>query len=382
MLTDLKVKNAKPGTHADGGGLYLVVKPTGSKSWVYRYQANGKRRLMGLGSVADVSLKQARTKAVAAKAQFQAGIDAIAARKAPVIADVTFKTLALDYIEDNKGAWKNAKHVQQWENTLATYAFPKIGKLAPADITVDHVLAILKPIWREKTETASRLRGRLEKILDAAKVKGLRAGENPAAWKGNLEHVLPHPDKIAPVTHHPALPYNQVAEFMERVTGCEGTGALCLEFTILAACRSGESRLATWNEFDFENLIWTIPAARMKMKREHRVPITKEMLDVLERAREVQTNEWVFPSVRRGVALSDMALTQIVRRLHPEVTVHGFRSTFRDWAAETTEYANEVLEMCLAHAVASSVEKAYRRGDLLERRREVMDAWAKYCFPT
>lgn len=382
MLTTIEIKNAKPGFHSDGNGLYLMVKPTGAKSWIYRFQLNGRRREMGLGSLVDVSAKDARQRATEARAMHLAGVDPISARvKAAPIVATTFEDFAVSYVEDNKGAWKNPKHIQQWSNTLRDYAFPKIGKLPPADITVDHVLAILRPIWKTKTETASRLRGRLEKILDSAKVRGLRAGENPAAWKGNLEHVLPHPDKIAPVTHHPALPYNQVAEFMERVTGCEGTGALCLEFTILAACRSGESRLATWDEFDFENLIWTIPAARMKMKREHRVPITKEMLDVLVRAREVQTNEWVFPSVRKGVALSDMALTQIVRRLHPEVTVHGFRSTFRDWAAETTEYANEVLEMCLAHAVASSVEKAYRRGDMLERRREVMSAWNKYCFP-
>jgi len=378
MLTDLKVKNAKPGTHADGGGLYLLVKPTGSKSWVFRYQANGKRRLMGLGSVVDVSLKQARTKAVAAKAQFQAGIDAIAARKAPVLADVTFKTLALDYVADNKDAWKNPKHIQQWENTLATYAFPKIGRLPPADITVDHVLSVLKPIWKEKTETASRLRGRVEKILDAAKVKGLRAGENPAAWKGNLEHVLPHPDKIAPVTHHPALPYAEIPEFMELLSGSEGTGTLCLIWAILAASRSGEARLAKWEEIQGD--VWVIPAERMKMKREHRVPITPTMREILTLAEDFKTNEWIFPSVRKGVALSDMALTSILRRLRPGITAHGFRSTFRDWAAETTEYANEVLEMCLAHAVASSVEKAYRRGDLLDRRREVMDAWGKYCF--
>lgn len=382
MLTTIEIKNAKPGFHSDGNGLYLMVKPTGAKSWIYRFQLNGRRREMGLGSLVDVSAKDARQRATEARAMHLAGVDPISARvKAAPIVATTFEDFAVSYVEDNRHGWKNAKHAQQWGNTLATYAFPKIGRLAPADITVDHVLAVLKPIWKEKTETASRLRGRLEKILDSAKVRGLRTGENPAAWKGNLEHVLANPDKLSPVKHHAALPYNQVAEFMERLTGCEGTGALCLEWVILTACRSGEARLATWAEIDFENLIWTVPAERMKSKREHRVPLTPEMLSVLERAREVQTNEWVFPSVRKGVALSDMALTSILRRLHPGITAHGFRSTFRDWCAEATEFANELAEMALAHSIASSTERAYRRGDMLERRREVMSAWNKYCFP-
>lgn len=382
MLTILEIKNAKPGKHADGNGLYLQVSPTGAKSWFYLYQLNGRRREMGLGSLTDVSAKDARAKATEARALHLAGIDPISARsKASPTQAITFKTLAEEYIEDNKAAWKNPKHVQQWSNTLRDYAYPAIGNLVPSDISVDHILAVLKPIWKSKTETASRLRGRLEKILGAAKVKGLRQGENPAAWKDNLEHLLPHPDKIAPVTHHPALPYKDIADFMEILTGSEGTGALCLEWAILSACRSGEARLATWDEIDLKEMVWTIPASRMKMKREHRVPISPQMLSVLERARDYQTNEWVFPSVRKGVALSDMALTSILRRLHPGITAHGFRSSFRDWGAEETEFANEVLEMCLAHAVASSVEKAYRRGDMLERRREVMDAWGKYCFP-
>lgn len=382
MLTAVEIKNAKPGFHSDGMGLYLLVKESGAKSWIYRFQIKGRRREMGLGSLNDVSTKEARAKAAEARALHLSGIDPINARmKSPSAELKKFESLAIDYIEDHKASWKNKKHVQQWKNTLSTYAYPKIGNVEPADITVENILTVLKPIWHTKTETASRLRGRLEKILDSAKVKGYRSGENPAAWRGNLEHVLPHPDKISPVTHHPALPYTQVAEFLERLTGCEGTGALCLEFTILSACRSGETRLATWDEFDFENKVWTIPASRMKMKREHRVPLSPEMLEVLERARGYQTNNWVFPSTRKGVALSDMALTQIVRRLHPECTVHGFRSSFRDWGAEETEFANEALELCLAHQVASSVEKAYSRGDMLERRREVMDAWGKYCFP-
>lgn len=380
MLTELKVKNAKPGTHADANGLYLVVKPTGAKSWVFRHQVNGKRRLMGLGSVADVSLKVARTKAVAAKAEFQAGRDPIAERKSPTpTGAVTFETFALDYIEDNAPAWKNPKHVQQWRNTLSTYAYPVLGRLAPGDITVDHVLSVLKPIWKTKTETASRLRGRLEKILGAAKVKGLRQGENPAAWKDGLEHILAAPDKIAPVKHHPALPYADIPEFMERLSGGEGTGTLCLLWAILSACRSGEARLAKWDEIQGD--VWVIPAERMKMKKEHRVPITPPMQDILDLAQESRTNDWIFPSVRKGVALSDMALTSILRRIHPGITAHGFRSTFRDWVAEQTDTPNEVAEMCLAHQIASSVERAYRRGDLLDKRRVVMEAWASYCFP-
>lgn len=381
----------EPGTYEDGDGLRLVVKGTGRKSWVLRFQLNGKRREMGLGAFPEVSLKAARLEAGAKRAQLLAGIDPLAARDAEREAlrasqqtaatkAVTFKTVSADYIAAHRAGWKNAKHAQQWENTIATYVEPIIGHLPTSEVTTQHILEILQPIWSEKTETASRVRNRIELILDAAKARGLRDGENPARWRGHLDKLLPKRSKIQARTHHAALPWSELPAFMAEIAGHDELTYKAIRLTILTACRTSEVLSATWDEIDLEARAWTIPAARMKAGKEHRVPLSDAAMALLDSLPRIEGSPYLFPSSRQGKHLSNMAMLMGLRRMGREdLTMHGFRSTFRDWAAERTHYPREVCEMALAHKVAEGAEAAYWRGDIFEKRQALMADWAQFA---
>lgn len=389
-LTPLTVKNAGPGRHVDGGGLQLLVKPTGARSWVFRYMIAGKSREIGLGPASGpdaTSLANARDLAAALRLKVKAGVDplaerdreaaeALAAAQAAKVAGVTFRAAAETYIAANEASWRNEKHRAQWSSTLATYAYPVIGDLPVAEVDTPHVLKILEPIWHEKAETASRLRGRIETVLDSAKARGYRQGENPARWRGHLAQVLPARKKLAR-GHHKALPYEQLPGFVEQLREREAVAALALEFTILTAARTGETIGATWAEIDLNKAIWTVPAERMKAGKEHRVPLSPRAVEILEHVRPLSA-EHVFAGPQGG-KLSGMAMSMLLRRMGVDVTVHGFRSAFRDWAAERTAYAHEVCEMALAHVIANKAEAAYRRGDLFDKRRRLMADWATFC---
>jgi len=389
-LTPLTVKNAKPGRHADGGGLNLCVKDRGARSWVFRFMMDGKSYDMGLGVAAGpdaISLADARDKAAAERLKVKAGInpllerkqkaaEAIAATQAALIAGITFRDVAEAHIAANEDSWRNSKHRQQWRNTLAAYVYPVIGDLPVTDITTAHVLQIVEPIWKKKPETASRIRGRIETVLDAAKARGYREGENPARWRGHVAQILPARAKLSR-GHHKAMPYPELPEFMRALRDREAMAALALEFVILTASRTSEVLGATWSEVDLARAIWTIPAARMKAGKEHRVPLTPRAIEILEATRPTGKS-WLFPG-NRGGKLSGMAMSMLLRRMKLDCTVHGFRSAFRDWSAECTGYAQEVCEMALAHTISSQSEAAYRRGDLFEKRRRLMSDWATYC---
>lgn len=380
------------GMHAIGDppGLYLYVRAD-SRLWMLRYSFGGKRRDMSLGPYGEVSLERAKEKATAARDRIRDGLDPLAVRHADRQAEavarakaITFKECAEKYVAAHRSSWQNAKHADQWGNSLATYAYPIVGELPVEAIDVNLVLQILEPIWSSKTETATRLRGRVEVILDWATVRGYRQGENPARWRGHLDKLLPRPSKVARVEHHPALPYTDLPTFWLELMGQAGMGALALQFLILTATRSGEVRGATWGEIDLVGKVWTIPAERMKAKREHRVPLSDSAIDLLKRVPKLEGTDLVFPGQRKpGIGyqpMSDMTLTAVLRRMQRgDITAHGFRSTFRDWAAERTAYPNEVCEMALAHAVGNAVEAAYRRGDLFDKRRRLMADWASYC---
>jgi integrase len=339
---------------------------------------------MGLGSFPSVTLADARDKARQQRAFVSDGIDPVAARQAlrsaasaRQLEQKTFSEVAAQYIAQHEKSWKNAKHQAQWASTLRTYAEPSIGKLLVGDIRPAHVIRVLEPIWTTKTETATRVRSRIELVLDYATARGFREGLNPARWKGNLEAALPNASKVARVQHHPAVEVKEAASFMERLGSQAGTGARALEFAILTAARSGEVRGATWSEIDLDALVWTIPADRMKAGRQHRVPLSKTAVDLLqslpgERAPDLL----LFPGMNGP--LSDMSLTAVLRRMKVQATAHGFRSTFRDWVSEQTSYPGEVAEMALAHAVGDKVEAAYRRGDLFEKRVALMSDWADF----
>ncbi|MFM1976400.1 MAG: hypothetical protein RL145_1246 [Pseudomonadota bacterium] len=392
-LTALEIKNASVGMHADGNGLYLCVKPSGTKSWIFRYQINGRRREMGLGALEYLEPVKARAEAAGLKAKVSAGVDPLDERKSLELAAAvkrkaeqaalrkaraTFETVAVQYLENHRPSWKNAKHAQQWENTLRTYVYPILGDLPVDEITTEHVVTILKPIWATKSETASRVRMRIEAVLTAAKLMGWRSGDNPAVYKGGLEAILPPISKVRKVRHHPALPYEEAPAFMRSLRERGGISALALEFCILTAARSGEVRHATWDEIDQDAGLWIVPADRMKAKREHRVPLSKRAIAVLEIVGRHQASPLIFPG-NGFKPLSDMTLTAVLKRMNlPQFTVHGFRSTFRDWAAETTPYPSEVVEMALAHTIANKAEAAYRRGDLLQKRRQLMDDWCDF----
>ena len=388
-LTPLAVKNAKPGRHADGGGLHLLVKPTGARSWVYRFMLNGKSRDVGLGAAGagGMSLADARDEAAALRLKVKAGVDPLAEREraaalslasaqAAKVAGTTFKDVATTYIAANEESWRNPKHRQQWANTLATYVYPVIGELPVAEVDTAHVLKILEPIWKGKAETASRVRGRIETVLDSAKARGYRQGENPARWRGHLAQILPARARLSR-GHHKAIPYEEIPAFVRALHTRKAVAALALEFTILTAARSGEVIGARWSEVDLAKAIWTVPAERMKAAKEHRVPVSPRAVAILESLKPLGS-EWLFPGAKGG-KLSGMAMTMLMRRMKVDATVHGFRSGFRDWAAECTGYAHEVAEMALAHTIENKVERAYRRGDLFDKRRRLMDDWATYC---
>ena len=371
----------KPGVYSDGGGLYLRIRPS-ARSWFYIGTLNGKRIELGLGSVLDVSLAKARDKAAAARALILDGKDPRAER---IIAQVEadpdhlFGAFAMKLVDDIEDGFKNPKHRQQWRNTLQTYAKP-LFDLPLAQVSTQNVLAVLQPIWLTKPETASRVRGRIERVLDAAKVKGLRSGENPARGRGHLDLLLPKRSK-AEVKHHAALPFVEIAALMVEVTARQEMTARALAFTILTAARSGEVRGMTWDELDLEKKLWTVPGSRMKAGATHQVPLSDAAVAIVTSIKNKTTrhDDFVFKAPRGG-AFSDMALSQLLKRMgRPDITVHGFRSSFRDWAGDKTQFGREEVEMALAHTLGSSVERAYRRGRALEKRRELMAAWADYC---
>jgi integrase len=403
-LSAVEVTKAKgPAVLHDGGGLYLRVAAPGrdktqpcAKSWVFRFQLNGKRRDMGLGSYPDVSLAAARDKATVGRRHRQDGADPLAlqdarrqAERVAIAKGRTFREAAEQFIESNKSGWRNAKHRQQWENTLATYVYGELGDLPVSAIDTGDVVRVLEPIWTTKPETASRVRGRIEAVLDAAKVRGFRDGPNPAQWRGNLALLLPPRAKVRKVVHHPALPFDELAAFLVALRGRKGMSALALEFTIFTAARTEETLGATWGEIDLVAKVWTVPAERMKAEEGHRVPLPGAALAVLARVRplalqkngEADPTAPIFPSSRRARPLSNMAMLSLLqqRMKRADITVHGFRSTFRDWAAERTAFPSQVVEMALAHAIENKVEAAYRRGDLFNKRRKLMDAWAGFC---
>jgi integrase len=393
-LTALKVRTAPPGRHGDGNKLYLLVRSAEGAWWVFRYMRGGKMREIGLGRARGsnaVTLAQAREKAAPLYRMVEAGLDPLAEREAEAQARqaeaqvaarraITFREVAEEYIAANAPGWGNPKHRAQWSSTLATYAYPHLGNVPIGNVTTDHVMAVLQPIWQAKAETANRLRGRIEAVLTAATVRGLRAGENPARWRGHLSEVLPARAKVAPVEHHAALPFAELPVFFLRLQAADGLGARALELAILTAARTNEVLGATWTEIDAAASLWTIPAARMKARREHRVPLSGPATALLRRLATKREGEHLFAGQREGKPLSNMALLMALRRMdRGDLTAHGFRSTFRDWAAETTAFPSEVVEMALAHAVGDKVEAAYRRGDLFEKRRELMEAWGTYC---
>ena len=381
-----------PGMHAVGKvpGLHLQVTDTGARSWILRATIGGKRCEMGLGSYPEVTLAAAHEAAAALRAEIRAGGNPLQKRRearnqanAERVADVvTFRKCATSYIQANAAGWANAKHKAKWESSLANWVYPHVADVSVRDVALSHVLAVLeqpvtdgqesRTFWVARTETASRVRGRIESILDWAAARGLRTQDNPARWRGHLDKLMPKPSKVATVEHHKALPVSEMPAFMKALRACTGTGALALEFAILTAARSGEVRGATWGEFDLEAKVWTIPAERMKAGREHAVPLCEAALAVLGRLHEREPGGLVFPAPRGGM-LSDMTLTAVLRRLGVDATVHGFRSTFRDWCGDHTNYPRDLAEMALAHTIKDKAEAAYRRGDMLARRVPMME---------
>lgn len=385
-LIATQINKLPAGMHADGGNLWLQVSPAGTRSWSLRFTMHGKQREMGLGPLTTITLAEARAKALEARKQLLDGIDPIEARKAlrtraalAAATAMTFRACAEAYIEAHKAGWKNPVHAAQWPATMQAYVYPAIGDTPVQAVDVDQVLKVLLPIWTTKTETASRVRGRVERILDWAKVRGFRTGENPARLRGNLDHLLPRKSKVQTVEHHPALPYADAPAFVADLRRRAGTGARALEFTILTAGRTGEVIGATWAEIDTDAKTWTIPASRMKANREHVVPLTDRAMEIIGQM-EGLDELYVFPGSKPKTGLSNMSLAAVLKRMERDgITVHGFRSTFRDWASEETAYPHEVCEMALAHTIGNKAEKAYRRGDLLAKRRAMMADWATYC---
>jgi len=385
-LTALQVNRLKkPGRYGDGFGLWLQIGPTGAKSWLLRFQRDGQARQMGLGPVHAISLAEARERAQEARRALVDGIDPIEARRAlragqaaEAARSTSFRAAAEAYIAAHRAGWKNAAHAAQWPASLAADVYPVIGDMPVAAIDTAMVLKVLEPIWHAKPESASRIRGRIELVLDWAKARHLRVGENPARWKGHLKMLLPARTKIQPITHHPALPYRDLPKFMAALRKRDGVGSRALEFAILTGARTSEVIKATWDEVDLKAKIWTVPSARMKAGREHRVPLPDRAIAILKIL--PREGDWIFIGARAGQPLSNMALLAVLKSMgRSDLTTHGFRSTFRDWAAETTNFPREVCEMALAHAVGDKVEAAYRRGDMFAKRRALARAWADYC---
>jgi integrase len=409
-LTALRVAREKrSGLYGDGGGLYLQVSASGAKSWVFRYwiaeryaatgemvrdpatnRLKGRGREMGLGSFATVSLAEARDRALECRKLREKDIDPIEAREAAKreaalqrAKSLKFKDAAEAYMAAHRIAWKNDKHAAQWPATLKTYAYPIIGELPLQLIDTTLVMKVIEPLWSEKPETASRLRGRIESVLDWATVRGYRQGENPARWRGHLDQLLPARSKVRKTKHHSALPYAELPAFLAKLREQDGIAARALEFTILTAARTGETIGAKFSEIDTKNKLWTVPAERMKAGKEHRVPLSDRAVAIVDGVSDDGGDEgdFIFSSRSHGEPLSNMAMLKVLQRMgRSDLTVHGFRSTFRDWAAERTKFPNEVVEMALAHTVGDKVEAAYRRGDLFEKRRALMRTWANYCI--
>lgn len=392
---DKLLRDGVKGEYSAGNGLYLSVNGTGAGSWIYRYMIDGKRQRIGLGSASDINLADANQRLAEQKQLVAQGKNPLEVRQQAAIEQtkesLTFEMVANDYIEAQRPRWKNAKHAQQWANTLATYAYPVIGHLAPAEVTTEHILEILRPIWASKHETARRVRNRIELVLNAAKARKLRTGENVAAWRGHLELLLTN---TAPrPKHHAALNWREIKLFWQAIANHDDTSTQALKLTILTGLRTSEVLGARWQEIDVDAAVWTVPLERMKAGKAHRVPLSKQALALLDALPRVQSG-LLFEGQSIGKPISTMAMAMKVRGLHERkhkddgigwidsdsrtITVHGFRSTFRDWAAENTNFENIVVEMALAHTVGAAVERAYRRGDLLERRRELMQAWANY----
>jgi integrase len=385
-LTALKIdKTRKPGVYADGGGLYLRVTPEGTKSWVYRFTLNGKARWMGLGSVALCGLQDARGKALDARRLCHEGVDPISARETQRASErleaakaITFRECAETYVKTHRISWRNAEHQRQWEATLADYANPVIGDLSVASVDTALVMKILEPLWARVPETASRLRGRIESILDWARVRGYRNGENPARWRGHLDKLLPKKSKIQ--KHLTALAYTELPGFMMALREQDSRSARALEFVILTAARTGEALGARWDEIDIKTKTWVVPPARMKAGKEHRVPLSPAAMRVIEQQANYRENALVFPGTRTDCSLKRTTMLMLLRRMrHGALTTHGFRATFKTWAEEQTNFAPHIVEAALAHMNADKVEAAYQRGDLLERRRALMNHWGDYC---
>jgi integrase len=366
-----------PGRHSDGGGLYLSIDASGRRRWVFMYTSNGRRVELGLGSTSIRSLKEAREEAASLRASLARGLDPRAERSKSTTKP-TFGEFADEYVEAMRPSWRNAKHAAQWSMTLTEYAKP-LRPLPIDAVTTEEILRTLQPIWKRTPETAERLRGRIENVLSSAKAKGLRGGENPAAWKGHLDQLLPKRQRLTR-GHHAALPFNDVAEFFGDLSAKSATAARALQFLILTASRSGEVLGATWSEVDLDRGLWVVPASRMKAGTEHRVPLSEAALNVLSSVNVgLRPDDYLFWGKSPDRPLSNMAMSMLLRRMVPNVTVHGFRSSFRDWAAEVSAFSHEVCEMALAHTIPNKAEAAYRRGDLLDKRRELMEAWALFC---
>jgi len=395
-LGALDVKRlSEPGMHFVGGvaGLGLQISPQGSKSWVLRVMVGAKRRKMGLGGFPDVTLARARELAREAREKVSTGVDPIDEKKtarrslaASRAKDVTFRTCAELHIAAHRASWKNEKHEGQWTNTLETYAYPVIGDMWVRDVKLEHVMQIIEPIWHSKTETANRLRGRIEAVLNSAATKGFRDGPNPAVWKGTLSTLLPAKSKIAKTKHYPAVPVKDLPAFFELLRSKEGTAARALEFLILTNVRSYNIRHASWSEIDFETKTWLIPGTddeeskqRMKAGVAHRVPLSTAALKLLENTTKRDGTELIFPTPRKSARLSDAAMSKLMKDMRANGVPHGFRSTFRDWASELTNFSREVTERAMAHKVGDKTEAAYLRSDLFVKRTKLMEVWATYC---
>jgi integrase len=388
MLTQRKIERAKPGRYHDGHGLYLVVHNKNNKSFAFRWERDGRERWMGLGPIHTIDLKQARAKAREARLLLLEGIDPLDQRKleraklaAAKAKLFLFREAAQQYFDQHESKWRNAKHRWQWLTTVRMFAFPVIGDMPLGEIDTAAVLRVIEPHWRTKTETMSRLRGRIEAVLDWGTVRGYRSGDNPARWKGHLSEVLPRPSQLAKVEHYPALPYRDIPAFMAELRKRDGVGARALEFLILTCARTNEVLGAKWEpEIDLTSKMWTVPAGRMKAGQEHRVALSAAAVQLLKRLPTEDGNDFVFIGPRPASGLSSAILMQTLRRMgHDDVSVHGMRSVFREWAAEQTNFPREVCELALAHKVGDKVERAYQRGDLLKKRFLLAEAWSKYC---
>jgi integrase len=386
-LTARAVETLPEGYHADGGGLYLQVSGTSGRSWIFRYQHNkGKRRDMGLGPVYLVGLAEARRLALECRRLLFEGIDPLERKRSGRVTAaleaakaISFREAAEQYIAAHKAGWRSPKSLQQWQGSLRDYAFPVLGNLPVQAIDVGPVMMAIEPIWAIKPETASRVRGRIESVLDWATARGYRQGENPARWRGHLENLLPKKSKVRPVEHFAALPYAEIGTFVAELRRQDSVAARALEYSILTAARPGEAIGARWDEINMAERLWTIPAERTKARREHRVPLSDAAMAVLQQTAAIRHSDHVFPGRIPGRAIGDTTIFDLLRGMKRDITAHGFRSSFRDWAAEQTNFPREVAELALSHAVGDAVERAYRRGDLFQKRRQLMDAWARYC---